>query len=170
MSDRKAKINRIAISGVLAALIFVMTFIIKIPIPATGGYINLGDSAIIISSFILGPFAAIPAAIGSAMCDLVSGYPHYIRPTFVIKGLMGLAAGAVIKRRKSLPARIIAGLAAEIIMVGGYFLFEALPVMYGVEAALSSVPFNAIQGACAIIIAIPLSYVRLINKSGIIRD
>jgi uncharacterized membrane protein len=42
---------------------------------------------------ILGPFAAISAAIGSALADLIVGYSLYMPATFLIKGLMGLISG-----------------------------------------------------------------------------
>ena len=49
-------------------------------------------------------------------------------------------------------------------MVAGYFGFESLPFMYGVEAALGSVVPNLIQAAAAIIGAIPLTYVKLFDR------
>lgn len=160
--------KRIALAGVFTALVFVMTFLIRIPIPATEGYVNLGDAVILTASFLLGPFAAIPAAIGSALADLMGGYAHYIIPTAVIKGAMGGVAGLILKKQKTTSRRIIAFVLAEVIMVGGYFAFEAMPFMYGPSAALLSVPFNAIQGLAGILVALPLSYVRNLSKSAII--
>ena len=40
---------------------------------------------------------------------------------------------------------------AEAIMVSGYFLFET--VMYGVGGAISSIPFNLLQGGAAIVLS-----------------
>ena len=157
--------RKIAVSGVLAALVFVATFFVRFPIPATEGYVNLGDAVILVCAFVLGPFAAIPAAIGSAMGDLIAGYAHYIIPTLVIKGTMGFTAGVILRNHKKAPFRVLAFVAAELIMVGGYFLFESLPFMYGVPVALTSVPFNAIQGLTAIVVAFPLSYVKFFNKN-----
>ena len=160
--------RKVAMAGVITALIFVLTYLIRIPIPATEGYVNLGDAAILIASFILGPFAAIPAAIGSALADLIAGYAHYIVPTAVIKGAMGGVAGLILKQQKTTPRRIIAFILAELIMVVGYFAFEAMPFMYGVSAALVSVPFNALQGLTGILVALPISYVRILSKRDII--
>lgn len=156
----KNRIRTIAISGVFAALVFIGT---ELRIPTAIGYINLGDAVILISSFLIGPLAAFPAAIGSALGDLVAGYPVYIFPTFIIKGLMGLTAGFVLKsdgeKKINLIRRILAGLAAEIIMVAGYFGAEV--ILYGISAAAGSVPFNLVQGFVAIAVSLPLSYTLL---------
>ncbi|SCW55842.1 Uncharacterized membrane protein [Ruminococcaceae bacterium YRB3002] len=160
--------KRVALAGVLTALTFVMTYFVRIPIPATEGYVNLGDTVILISSFLLGPFAAIPAAVGSALADLLAGYAHYIIPTAIIKGAMGAACGAILMKKRTLPFRIVAFVVAEVIMVGGYFGFESLPFMYGVAAALLSVPFNALQGLVGIVAALPITYVRILSKRDII--
>ena len=167
MTDTRNRTRKIALSGILTALVFVVTYLIKIPIPATEGYVNPGDAVILISAFILGPYAAIPAAIGSALSDLLAGYAVYILPTFIIKGAMGLVAGLVLKHSAgegvSFGRRLVAFTAAELIMVGGYFAFESMPFMYGVAAALVSVPFNLIQGLAGMVMAFPLSYVKVIG-------
>ena len=156
--------KKIAIAGVFTALVFVMTYLIRIPIPATEGYINMGDAMILLGSFVLGPFAAIPAGLGSALADLMSGYAHYIIPTLIIKSAMGGVAGYILSKKKSVVFRLLAFIVAELIMVAGYFGFESLPFMYGVATALLSVPFNLIQGAAAIITAFPISFVRFFTK------
>ena len=161
----KSKIRKIAYMGVLAALIFVGT---ELHIPTAIGHVNLGDPIILLSSFILGPIAAIPAAIGSAIADLISGYAQYALPTFLIKGTMGLLAGFIMKRNAEgkvpLPRKLIAGIVAELIMVLGYFAFESLPFMYGFAAAVGSLIPNLIQAAAAIIVALPLTYVKLFDR------
>lgn len=157
-NNTRSKLRIIAECGILAALVFIGT---ELRIPTALGFINLGDGVILIASYFIGPAAFFPAAIGSALGDLIAGYPVYIAPTFIIKGLMGLVAALIMSRSTgknglSILVRASAGLIAEMIMVGGYFAFES--VMYGVEAALGSVAFNLIQGAVAIVLAIPLTF------------
>jgi uncharacterized membrane protein len=157
-NNTRSKLRIIAECGILAALVFIGT---ELRIPTALGFINLGDGVILIASYFIGPAAFFPAAIGSALGDLIAGYPVYIAPTFIIKGLMGLVAALIMSRATSKNAvnilvRAGAGVIAELIMVGGYFAFES--VMYGVEAALGSVAFNLIQGAVAIVLAIPLTF------------
>lgn len=170
MSENNGKNNSkrtlwlIAVSGIFAALVFIGT---QIRFPTAIGYINFGDAVILVASYFIGPVAFFPAAIGSALSDLIAGYPMYIAPTFVIKGIMGVVAGLIMlkskgKNAKGIVLRIVAAVAAELIMVGGYFAFEAL--YYDVAAAAGSVPFNFIQAGAAVVIAIPLTYAIRIKK------
>lgn len=170
MSDNTRKtrsgsnLRIIAECGILAALVFIGT---ELRIPTALGFMNLGDGVILLASYFIGPAAFFPAAIGSALGDLIAGYPVYIAPTFVIKGLMGLSAAVIMgksdaKKLSGVLLRIVAGLIAEIIMVGGYFAFES--IMYGTEAALGSVIFNLIQGGVAIVLSVPLTYMIRIKK------
>lgn len=163
---KKSKINvrLLALSGIFAALVLIGT---ELKIPTTIGYINLGDGVILVASYFLGPVAFFPAAIGSALGDLIAGYPIYIAPTFVIKGLMGVVAGLIMskaqgKKGVGFVLRLVAGVLAEVIMVAGYFAFEYF--IYGLEAAAGSVIFNLIQGGAAILIAIPLTYAIRLKK------
>ena len=161
----KNNLKLIAYAGVLAALVFVGT---ELHIPTAIGYINLGDLVILLSSYILGPVAFIPAALGSTLADLLAGYPQYAVATFLIKGLMGFTAGLLLKRnaqgKTSLVRKVSVTFLAELIMIAGYFAFESLPFMYGVEAALGSVIPNGIQASAAIVGAVPLMYVKLFDK------
>ncbi len=163
-TNSKSNLRLIALCGIFAALVFIGT---ELKIPTAIGYMNLGDGVILIASYFLGPAAFFPAAIGSALGDLIAGYPVYIAPTFVIKGLMGLTAALIMakshgKKAAGFILRPLAGIAAELIMVGGYFVFEM--IMYGQEAAAGSVVFNLIQAGVAIVIAIPMTYAIRIRK------
>ena len=166
MSKNVTKLRKVAICGLLAAFVFVAT---QIRIPTAIGYINLGDPVILISSFILGPIAFFPAAIGSALSDLLAGYAQYIIPTFIIKGLMGYVAGVSLRKFEiTVLKKIIIGVIAEIIMIAGYFIFEALPFMYGPAAAAGSLFFNFIQGVAAVVIFVPVTSIPAIKKSSVI--
>ena len=161
----KKNLRKIAYAGVLAGLVFVGT---ELHIPTAIGHINLGDLVILVSAYILGPFAFVPAAIGSTLADLLAGYPQYAVATFLIKGIMGLVAGLLLKRNKegkvSLGRKLTASFIAEVIMIAGYFAFESLPFMYGVAAAAGSIIPNGIQASAAIVGAVPLMYVKLFDK------
>ena len=161
----RSRLRLVAECGILAALVFIGT---ELRIPTAIGYINLGDGVILIASYFVGPAAFFPAAIGSALGDLIAGYPAYIAPTFIIKGLMGLLAALIMripydKKAVGILIRTGAGITAELIMVSGYFAFES--VIYGIEAATGSVIFNLIQGLVAVLLAIPLTYMIRIRKN-----
>ena len=163
--NNRNNLKKIAYAGVLAALVFIGT---ELHIPTAIGHINLGDLVILLSSYILGPLAFFPAAIGSTLADLLAGYPQYAVATFLIKGIMGLVAGILLKRnaegKTHLVRKLSVSLVTELIMIAGYFAFESLPFMYGVEAALGSVIPNGIQASAAIVGAVPLMYVKLFDK------
>ena len=164
-NKNKEYLKKTAYAGLLAALIFIGT---EIHIPTAIGYINLGDLVILVSAYILGPFALVPAAIGSTLADILAGYPQYAVATFLIKGIMGLVAGILLKRNSegkvSLARKLSASFVAEVIMVAGYFAFESLPFMYGVAAAAGSLIPNGIQASAAIVGAVPLMYIKLFDK------
>ena len=117
----RSKLRITALCGIFAALVFTGT---QLRIPTAIGYINLGDGVILIASYFIGPAAFFPGAIGSALSDLIAGYPMYIAPTFFIKGLMGLVAALIMTKAhgqtaSGLVIRLIDCVAAELIMVAG---------------------------------------------------
>ena len=92
------KTRKLVYAALFAALTCVMTMIVKIPVPATGGYVNLGDCVVLLAGWVLGPmYGGAAAGLGSMLADLVSGYPLYAPGTFVIKACMG--AGRPHRRR-----------------------------------------------------------------------
>lgn len=154
-------IKKLAFTGLFTALVFVLTFIVRIPSP-TGGYINIGDCAVLTAGIILGPlYGALAAGIGSAICDIVAGVAIYAPGTLVIKALMALVVGLFIKKCKSNGKLLILLALSEIIMIAGYFLYDAL-VLYltGGDnvflASLEEIVGNSLQGAIGIIGAIML--------------
>lgn len=77
----------LCLTAVLAAFVFIMTFVPKIPIPL--GYVHLGDAVIyLLVLFISRREACLAAAIGSAFADLMGGFPIWILPTLIIKWVM----------------------------------------------------------------------------------
>ncbi len=152
------KTKKIVLTALFAALAFVATYIVRIPIPATGGYVNLGDCIVLLGGFMLGPvYGAIAGGIGSALCDLLAGYMTYVPITLVIKALMALAAGFFYKSaaKKNTVTALIASVIGEVIMVGGYFLAEALILGLGLGAA-AGILGNVFQGVMGIIAAMIL--------------
>lgn len=153
----KNKTQKIVLSALLASLVCVATMIIKIPSPLKG-YLNLGDCVVLLSGWLLSPlYGFLTAGIGSALADIFSGYVIYAPATFVIKGLMALAAYYITKPLKMispLKARVLSGFIAEAIMIAGYFIFEGL--LYGFGAATVNIPANAVQAAAGLILGIVL--------------
>lgn len=166
------KLLKICFTAMFAALIFVAAKLIQIPTP-TNGYVNFGDCFVLIAAWVLGPvygFAA--AAIGSAVADLM-GYTQYVPGTFFIKGMMALAAALVIRAfikkggRLRLLGFIVSGSAAELIMIGGYYLYEATLLGYGFAGALEGIPGNSLQGIFGAVFGVVL--IRVIAKTGVLK-
>ena len=164
---KQKNLQRLAISALLTAIVCVATYIVKIPSPATNGYFNLGDCFVLLSGWLIGPvYGALAAGLGSALADLLSGYAQYAIPTFVIKALMAVAAYFVVKalNKKKFIGKIIGGVAAEAIMVLGYFGYEAIFLGYGLAAA-GSIFSNVMQGTVGIIAGIAVTTAIEKNKT-----
>lgn len=153
------KIRRLVYGALLAAIIATLTYAVKFPIPGTSGYVHPGDSGIALAGILFGPYAAIPAAIGSGLADLLGGYAQYALFTVIIKGLMGLIAGYGCLHGKLTLKSVSSLLIAGVVLIGGYFLADML--LYGVAAALISLPWNLLQFAVFLISGIVFLATRL---------
>ncbi len=157
-------------AALFAALVTVTTMIVTIPTP-TGGYVNIGDGFVLLCGWILGPvWGTLAAGIGSMLADLI-GYPIYAPATFIIKALMALVAFALAKgcklifKKQTWLAYVLSGIAAEIVMIGGYFVFEAVFMSYGMGALVSVLP-NVSQAVVGIVVGTLL--ISLIDRSHLI--
>ena len=158
---KKIRIRMIAYGGILVGLVLVSTMFLQIP-NTQGGYVNLGDGVIFASAMILGPFAAVVGALGSVLADIFAGYPHYAPATFIIKGLMGLVAGLMLKSSKggNYIFTAFTFLICELIMVSGYFLYET--ALFGLQYSLPSILPNIIQAIAGI--AVGLASIPIVKK------
>ena len=154
----KPKLKNLVLAALMAALICIATMLLKVPSPLKG-YLNLGDGFVLVAGWILSPvYGALAAGLGSALADVFAGYVTYAPVTFLIKGLMALIAfyGVKLLRKpvKLLPAQLIGAVTAELVMVGGYYVFEGF--LYGFGPSLINVPANGVQGIAGIILGIIL--------------
>ena len=141
-------------AALMAALVCVFTMVIKIPSPLKG-YLNLGDGVVLLTGWMFSPgYGFFAAGLGSALADLFSGYLTYAPATFVIKGTMALLALVCFKwtskKLNPIPARLVSGILAEIVMVMGYFVFEGF--LYGFVPSLVNIPANAVQGVAGLVL------------------
>ncbi|MDY3739687.1 MAG: ECF transporter S component [Selenomonadaceae bacterium] len=145
----KLSAKQLCLTGVMAALVFLMTFIPKVPIPL--GYAHLGDGMIFIAAYIIGKKEGmIAAAIGSALADLIGGFPIWILPTFIIKLVMAyifceLSGDSMVKN-------VFAMSVAVLFMATGYTVTGAI-LFDSLEAGLASAPGLLIKGGINIIMA-----------------
>lgn len=149
---RKNKVFDLAMGGMMAALVFVATWFIKLPVSLTQGYIHLGDGFILLGAALLGKIAIPAAAVGSMLADLLGGYTVYCLPTFLIKGAVAAVAVQAFRRSCSPIIRILWMILAELVMVAGYFAAEWLVLGYGLAAAASAVLPNLVQAFSGVVI------------------
>ena len=168
---------RIATLAILIAVTALFTFVIRIPIAPTRGYINFGDVAIFFTAIIFGPITAlITGGVGTALADLLAGYAQWAPFTFLAHGLQGLAIGLVINAGRKLHVRstqrkqaelsrtpqkpgiaslLLAFVLGTLVMGGIYFLTGGL--MVGFAAAATEIPGNILQNLAGVLVGTPLA-------------
>ena len=150
-------VSKIVLTALFAALVYVATSIIRYPTFGTQGYINIGDSIVLLSAWLIGGvYGALAAGIGSALADLLAQYVTYVPGTFIIKFLMAIVAYLIFTALKKtninkVVAYIVSGVVAEVIMVLGYFLYESTLLGYGL-GAVPSIGSNSIQGVTCLVL------------------
>ena len=154
----------VGVTAAFATLAFLGTAAIRIPIPASGGYFNLGDTFVMAAALLYGPVVGgLVGAIGPAMADAL-GFPQFILATAVVKGFEGALVGLIAGRRAHAGRAVMALVVGVVILVGGYYVFEATiyPLLaktipfFGVTdaaAALAELVPNLLQGAISAVIA-----------------
>jgi len=86
-------IRKLTQVSIFTALVFVTTMIIRVPIPATGGYFNFGDGVIYVAALLYGPLVGgLAGGIGASIADAI-GYPIFAPGTFIIKLFEGIITG-----------------------------------------------------------------------------
>ncbi len=121
---KNKKIKLLTLSGLFAAIIFVLTAYIHIP--SHNGYTHVGDAFIYLAATILPmPYALCASAIGGMLADVLSGYAIWAPATVIIKILIALLftnkkENIICKRN------ILALFFAAIITFVGYYLYEAI--------------------------------------------
>ncbi len=164
---------RIATLAILIAVTALFTYVIRIPVAPTRGYINFGDVAIFFTAILFGPITAfITGGVGTALADLLAGYAQWAPFSFLAHGLQGLGIGLIIKaarkmrtgtrrEKEELPQKpgfvslLLAFVVGTLIMGGIYFLTGG--VMVGFAAAAAEIPGNILQNLVGILIGTPLA-------------
>lgn len=151
------KIRDFALLALFIALVAVSTMIVRVPIPQTNGYLNLGDSMVLLAALFFNPAAAfIAGGIGSALADILGGYPQWALWTLIIKGTEALIVIGIVKILRSYKDRITIKLVMSFVMatawmVLGYFIAET--IMYDQKAALAELPANILQASGSVVLA-----------------
>ena len=145
----KAHLKRLTMASVFAAVIFIATWLIKIPLPY--GYAHLGDAVIyLLSLFLPLPYGMAAALAGACLADIASGYAIYAPFTLIIKPVC-LAVFYLFKKRKNRFIKyLLPSLIAAAINISLYFAVDLL--LYGMAGAILALTGNAMQAVVNIIL------------------
>jgi uncharacterized repeat protein (TIGR04002 family) len=140
----KVPLRGMVISGLFAALIFLATYLFHIP-TSNGGYVHFGDTIIYIAASLMPtPFAAVCAAVGGVLSDLLSpGGAVWAIPTLIIKPVLTLFFTSQYQNiicKRNIAAIFIAG----VIGLAGYDLASAL-MFQNFIAPLLQLPIDIVQ-------------------------
>jgi len=158
VSQKQKTAIQISLMAVMSALVTVGTMIIRIP-NTMGGYFNVGEVMIFVAALSFNPLiGGVAGGLGSALADILMGYPVFALPTLVIKGLEGVFAG-LITNKMSVYRDVLAVVVAGTEMVIGYFLVELFVLQWGLSLSVAEVLPNIAQIAIGGAIGIPVALV-----------
>lgn len=149
------KSQKIVITALFSALVFVATYFLAIPVQI--GYINFGDAFLLLAGVLLGPLCAgICGALGGAIADLASGFVIYAPFTLAVKFAEGILCGLLFKLIKKRDKFYFAGTffsfaVSALWMVFGYLVTNT--ILYSFEAALLTVVNDLIQAGVSVAVA-----------------
>lgn len=132
----------------LSVAVMIITMLIKIPLPSKG-YFNFGDIAVVFSGLFMGlRGGAVAGGIGSAVADIMGGFPLFAPLTLIAKGLEGGISGLA-HRRSGFLSYLFPAIGV-LSMVSVYFVGELFMPQIGIGGALAELPTNLIQagGGC----------------------
>jgi len=150
--------------GIMAAIIYIATYLIKIPV-GNKAVFHIGDSMVYLAAILLGKKkGVIAAALGMTIFDLTTPWFYWAPFTLIVKGTMAYIT-AVIAYRKgyegdNLWNNLLAFVVAGVWMVSGYLLSGF--VVYKLISnnsllAFADIPANIGQIIVGIVLALPLS-------------
>ena len=143
------KTRQLTLTAMMTAVIFIATFVPKIPIPL--GYAHLGDAAIFMAVMFCGRRVGIfSGVLGSALADFLSGFPIWIVPTILIK-----AAEVEIFWRLREKNFLLGLILASLAMTAGYTLVGAF-LYDSLSAGIASTPGLLLKSAVNIFVVIIL--------------
>lgn len=151
-------VRQIVLTGVMIALVAVFTLAIRVPFALTRGYFNFSDVAVFFASFAFGPWIGLIAGgVGTALADVMGGYPMYAPLTFLAHGLEGFIAGYIAGRKRRVPWMAAGWAGGAVVMLAFYFLGEAFVFRMGIgPAATEALTVNIPQVVAGGVVGIPL--------------
>lgn len=163
MQKNKWKVTDITTTALMAALVFLGTYIFKIP--TISGYVHLGDCMILLTVALFGiRKGAVAGAIGAGLADLAGGFVYWVLPTLVIKCMWALVAGAILYKlmKGKFAGFIIGSVSGGVLQIAAYTLVRAF--LYGGRTAVLEIPALAGQTLAGIVLSVVIY--KVLEKSG----
>ena len=165
MRNRKElKTSDITVTAAMAALVFLGTYVFKIP--TISGYIHLGDCMILLTVVLFGTRkGAVAGAIGAGLSDLLGGFAYWVLPTILIKCMWALVLGAILRRAgKGRKGAFLAGaVAGGVLQLAAYTGIRVF--LYGMYTAVAEIPGLALQTGAGVVLSLVIYQVLV--KSGL---
>ncbi len=133
-------ILNLCITALFVGIVYITTAFIKIPIPL--GYANLGEAFILFAAFVTNKkTACIAGGFGSALADILSGFPLWALPTLVIKAVFALIAFQFFSKNKKLTSPyVLAGTCLAAVFAAVSYTLAGMLLYGSFAAGLSSFP------------------------------
>ena len=152
-AGQKIRTVDITVTAAMAALVFLGTYIFKIP--TISGYVHLGDCMILLTV----------ALFGGGLSDFIGGYFYWVVPTLLIKCMwaivMSLIMHKVLKDKKG--SFLIGAIAGGVLHIIAYTLVRA--ALYSGKTAIIEIPALIFQTGAGIVIGFVIYM--LLKKSGV---
>lgn len=168
MENRVSSIKTIDIVqiGIMAAIIYIATYLIKIPV-GNKAVFHIGDSMVYLAAILLGKKkGVIAAALGMTLFDLTTPWFYWAPFTLVVKGGMAYLAAVIAYRKdyngENLWNNLFAFIIAGVWMVFGYLLSGFLVyklISNNALLALADIPANIGQIIVGIALGLPLTMI-----------
>ena len=165
MQNKKMiKTSDITVTAAMAALVFLGTYVFKIP--TISGYIHLGDCMILLTVALFGARkGAVAGAIGAGLSDLLGGFFYWVVPTLLIKCMWALVMGGILHKalKGKKGAFLVGAVTGGVMQIAAYTAVRAF--LYGTATALVEVPGLAVQTGAGIILSFVIY--KVLAKSGL---
>ena len=113
----------VALAAICTAMVCAATMLFTLYVPATKGFFNLGETMVYTVALLLGPWVgALAGGLGSALADVLLGFPYYAPGTLVIKASEGFVVGWLSRRAAKLNREAWTYLTALMAFVSGSLL------------------------------------------------
>ncbi len=151
--QKEKTVRRMCVSGILTALVFVLTAYLHIP--TVNGFVHVGDGLIYLSACLLPwPYAMAVGAAGALLADCLSGFAIWAPASVVIKAITALLFSN--RGDRLLCTRNwLALVPAAVFCAGGYYIYEAF-LYQNFVSPLAGIPASLIQSLISSILFIAI--------------